>query len=304
MLARVPLTAARLVRSIFEGLDSSKMTEFVLDASRTHSRSWNGRTSSIWNRGLSSSSTNALIPLENASRPRERVPERQGEMQDVKYPVIDFRRQEVRPATLLGKIFDVPLRRDIAYRVVRWQLAKRREGNHKTKTRGEVSGSNRKMYRQKGTGRARHSTSKAPQFRGGGVAHGPVLRSHAHKLQKKVRRLGLKVALSAKAAEGRLLILDSLKLPEYKTRELVTHLAELLPGAPRNSVLFVDIAGSGTSKGIGNEVDVGIRHAARNLSGVDIIPVEGLNVYDILRKDTLVITEEALRGIEERLQVE
>lgn len=227
-----------------------------------------------------------------------------GEMQDVAYPVIDFKRNQVGVATLLGEIFDVPLRRDIVFRVVRWQLAKRRGGNHKTKTRGEVSGSNRKMYRQKGTGRARHSTAKAPQFRGGGKAHGPVVRSHAHKLQKKVRRLGLKVALSAKAAEGRLLVLNTLGLPEYKTKVLLENLSALLPEAPRMSVLFVDVAGPGVCKGIGEDVDVGIRRAANNVPGIDVIPVQGLNVYDILRKDTLIITEEALGAIERRLLVE
>lgn len=225
-------------------------------------------------------------------------------MQDMAYPVIDFKRNQVGVATLLGEIFDVPLRRDIVFRVVRWQLAKRRGGNHKTKTRGEVSGSNRKMYRQKGTGRARHSTAKAPQFRGGGKAHGPVVRSHAHKLQKKVRRLGLKVALSAKAAEGRLLVINNLALPEYKTKALLENLSTLLPEAQRNSVLFVDVAGPGVCSGVGEEMDVGIRRALRNVPGVDAIPVQGLNVYDILRKDTLIITEDALGTIEKRLLVD
>eukprot|EP00889_Picochlorum_renovo_P001570 jgi/Picre1/28600/NNA_004001.t1 len=133
-----------------------------------------------------------------------------------------------------------PVRVDILHRVVRWQLAKRQQGTHVTKTRSDVRGGGRKPWQQKGSGRARQGTIRAPQWRGGGVVHGPVLRSHAHSLQKRVRRLGLKCAVSAKIAEGRFLVVDALQPEDAKTATMKGHVGKLLEGAPRESVLFVD----------------------------------------------------------------
>lgn len=189
---------------------------------------------------------------------------------------------------LADEVFGLPPRADILHRAVTWQLAKRRAGTHKTKQVSEVSGSGKKMYRQKGTGRARHATRKAPQFRGGAVAFGPVVRSHAIGLPKKVRRLALKTALSAKQAEGKLRVIESAALAEPKTRTLAQALDKL--GLDR--ALFID----------GPEVDPNFRRAAANLVGVDVLPQQGANVYDILRCDTLVLTKAAVAELEARLK--
>lgn len=189
---------------------------------------------------------------------------------------------------LADEVFGLASRPDILQRVVTWQLAKRRAGTHKTKTVAEVRGSGRKMYRQKGTGRARHHTRAAPQFRGGATAFGPVVRSHAFALPKRVRRLGLKTALSSKQTEGRLVVLDAAKLKVPKTREL----AKTLAGFGWSSVLVID----------GTEVDPNFARAAGNLVGVDVLPQQGANVYDILRHDILVLTREAVEHLEARLR--
>jgi len=184
-------------------------------------------------------------------------------------------------------IFGLEPRADILHRVVTWQLAKRRAGTHKAKTRTEVHGTGKKMYKQKGTGGARHSDRKAPIFRGGGVAHGPVVRSHATELPKKVRALGLKLALSSKAQSQSLVVLDDAKLNEGKTKSLVQKLSAL----GLTSVLFID----------GPALDVNFARAAANLPSVDVLPSEGINVYDILRRDTLVLTKAAIAQLEARL---
>jgi large subunit ribosomal protein L4 len=152
----------------------------------------------------------------------------------------DLNKQPIGKFILDGDIFDIPIRRDILHRVVRWQLARRQQGTHKTKTRSEVRGGGRKPWNQKGSGRARQGTIRAPQWRGGGVAHGPVPRTHQHDLQKRVRRLGLKCALSAKAWERRVIVVDSLRPVDFKTKTMDGHVAALLEGAPRRSVLMVD----------------------------------------------------------------
>lgn len=189
---------------------------------------------------------------------------------------------------LADEVFGLSTRPDILQRVVTWQLAKRRAATHKTKTVAEVRGSGGKIYRQKGTGRARHRTRRAPQFRGGAVAFGPVLRSHAFSLPRRVRKLGLKTALSNKQAEGQLVILDAAKLKAPKTREL----AKTLEACGWSSVLVID----------GPEVDPNLARAASNLVGVDVLPQHGANVYDILRHTTLVLTREAVQRLEARLR--
>ncbi len=184
-------------------------------------------------------------------------------------------------------VFGQAVRSDVLHQVVRWQLAKRRQGTHKAKTRGEVKATTRKMYKQKGTGRARHGAASVPQFRGGGKAFGPTPRDHAIDLPKKVRKLGLKVALSSKLADGKLVVLDRAALPEPKTKQLATRLDRL----GWSSVLLID----------GPEFDQNFSRAAQNLVGLQLMAVAGANVYDILRRDLLVLTRDAVRELEERL---
>src|SRR4051794_38423906 len=174
---------------------------------------------------------------------------------------------------------------DIMARVVHWQLAKRRAGTHKVKGMGEVSGTTKKPYRQKGTGNARQGSLRAPQFRTGGVVHGPVVRSHEYSLNKKVRRLGLISALSQKAADGKLIVLDAAS-GVGKTSEL----ARKLKALGWTSALIVDRA-----------VDEGFLRASRNIPGIDVLPTVGANVYDILHHDVLAITTAGIEGLKARL---
>jgi large subunit ribosomal protein L4 len=206
----------------------------------------------------------------------------------MKCDVISLDNKKVGDIDLDESIFGLPVRRDILARMINWQLAKRRAGTHKVKTLSEVRGTTRKPYRQKGTGRARQGTTRAPQMRGGGVVFGPVLRSHEHKLPKKVRKLALKTALSAKQSEGRLVVLDEAKLKEPKTREL----AKRLQGLGWGSVLVID----------GQAVDDNFARAARNIVGLDVLPSVGANVFDILRSDTLVLTKLGVENLVERLK--
>jgi len=189
---------------------------------------------------------------------------------------------------LADAVFGAPVRQDILQRCIVWQLSRRQQGTHKTKGRSEITATAKKMYAQKGTGRARHGNEAAPQFRGGGKAFGPVVRSHASDLPKKVRKLALRAALSAKAAEGKLIVLDSATLAEPKTAQLKGHLGKL--GV--SSVLVI----------AGAEVDANLARAAANIAHVDVLPQQGANVYDILRRDTLVLTKDAVKHLEERLQ--
>ncbi len=194
---------------------------------------------------------------------------------------------EVGSLELADAVFGVEIRPDILHRVVLWQLAKRRAGTHKAKTRAEIARTGAKLYKQKGTGRARHGSRRVNLFRGGGVAFGPVVRDHAVDLPKKVRTLGLKCALSSKAAEGKLVVLDEARLAEPKTKALVGALDRLGLG----STLVIT----------GAEIERNFALASRNLPQIDVLPAQGLNVYDILRRDTLVLTQDAVRQIEERL---
>jgi len=206
----------------------------------------------------------------------------------MKLSVRNLDNQEVGDIELADSVFGVPVRGDILARVVQWQLAKRRAGTHKTKGISEISGTTKKPYKQKGTGRARQGSLRSPQFRGGAVIFGPVVRSHAFDLQKKVRRLGLKTALSAKQAEGKLVVIDAAKLEDAKTKALRAR----IDGFGWESVLIID----------GASVDAGFARAARNLPKVDVLPQQGANVYDILRRDTLVLTREAAEQLEARLK--
>ena len=186
------------------------------------------------------------------------------------------------------EIFGLEPRVDILHRVVRWQRNNAQQGTHKVKTRSEVSYSTKKIYRQKGTGGARHGARSAPIFRGGGIYKGPVPRSHGHELTKKFRKLGLRHALSAKAKEGNLVILEAAELAEAKTKMLSSKLREL--GWKRT--LVID----------GAEVNDNFARAARNIEGIDVLPSMGANVYDILRRDTLVITKAGIEALEARLK--
>ena len=185
------------------------------------------------------------------------------------------------------EIFAAKPRRDVMARVVHWQQAKRRAGTHQAKGMGDVQGTTKKPYKQKGSGQARQGSLRSPQFRGGARIFGPVVRSHEFGLQKKVRKLGLKTALSAKQAEGKLVVIDAASVAEAKTKALRGQFATLGWG----SVLIIDGA-----------VDEGFAKAARNLPKVDVLPSVGANVYDILRRDTLVLTRAAVEQLEARLK--
>jgi large subunit ribosomal protein L4 len=185
-------------------------------------------------------------------------------------------------------IFGLTPRADILHRVVRWQLAKRQAGTHSVLGKSEVSYSTKKIYRQKGTGGARHGSRKSPTFRHGGTYKGPTPRSHAHDLNKKFRALGLKHALSAKAGAGELIVIDAAELAEGKTKLL----AQALKGLGWKRALVID----------GAEVNANFARAARNIEGIDVLPSVGANVYDILRRDTLVLTKAGVEALEARLK--
>ena len=205
----------------------------------------------------------------------------------MQWDVINLASETVGTVDLADGVFGVGARPDILARVVNWQLAKRRAGTHKAKTRGEVSRSTQKPYKQKGTGRARQGSSKGPHMRGGGIVFGPRPRDHAIELPKKVRALGLRTALSAKCASGELVILDRAELSEPKTKMLAEHLGKLGWSKP----LIIDA----------EALEANFARAARNLVGFDVLPAIGANVYDILRHDTLVLTRAAVDKLTERL---
>ena len=195
---------------------------------------------------------------------------------------------EAGSAELPDEIFAAKPRADIIARVVHWQLARRRAGTHKVKGLSEVQGTTKKPYRQKGTGNARQGSLRAPQFRHGGVVHGPVVRSHEYSLNKKVRRLGLISVLSQKQAEGKLVVLDAATAGEgAKTKDLARRVKAL----GWHSALIVD----------GSAVDAGFLRVSRNILGIDVLPTIGANVYDILRHDILAITAAGIEGLKQRL---
>ena len=206
----------------------------------------------------------------------------------MKHDIVNLDNQNVGSIELADAVFGAEVREDIISRVVNWQLANRRSGNHKTKGLGEVSGTTKKPYKQKGTGNARQGSLRAPQFRGGGIVFGPVVRSHEQDLPKKIRRLGMRCILSAKAKEGKLVIVDSLTLAAAKTKDLVAKMNKM--GV--ESVLFIG----------GENIDNNFKLAANNIVNVDVLPQQGANVYDILRRDTLVLTKDAAENLEARLK--
>ncbi|CAM6095847.1 unnamed protein product [Calypogeia fissa] len=214
---------------------------------------------------------------------------RRGALTDREIGVTNFAKEDKGKAVLSGDIFDVPIRRDIVHRVVVWQLAKRRQGTHSTLTISEVSGTGRKPGPQKGSGRARHGTLRGPQFRGGANVFGPKPRNYEQGLPKKVRRFGLKVALSARLAEGKLKVFEDIVPPSPKTKDMVRILEEM-EGCKK--VLFVEDA---------EKVNEFLCRATKNIHYANVIPVKGLNVYSILQHDTLVMTLSSIRALEDRL---
>ena len=206
----------------------------------------------------------------------------------MKATILTLNNEQAGELELSDDVFGVEVRKDILARMVNYQLAKRRAGTHKVKNRAEINGNGQKIYRQKGTGRARQGNGKAPQFRGGGRAFGPTPRDHGHDLPKKVRRLALKQALSSKAADGKLIVLDDAVSAEHKTKAVAAQLS----GLGLANALIVG----------GAEVDQNFALAARNIPNIDVLPTQGANVYDILRRDTLVLTKAAVEGLEARLK--
>jgi large subunit ribosomal protein L4 len=185
-------------------------------------------------------------------------------------------------------VFGIEPREDILARVVTWQLARRQAGTHQVKERGDVSGSTRKIYRQKGTGSARHGARKGAQFRGGGIIFGPVTRDHSHDLPKKVRKLGLRMAIASKIKDGNLVVVDELFLEQPKTKLAQARFSHF----NESTALLVDDV----------NVDLNMKQAVANLIEYDILPQIGANVYDILKKDKLIVTANALKSLEARLK--
>lgn len=206
----------------------------------------------------------------------------------MKQNIVNLDNQNVGSIELADNVFGAEVREDILSRVVNWQLANRRTGTHKTKTIAEVSGTTKKPYKQKGTGNARQGSLRATQFRGGGIVFGPVVRSHAQDLPKKIRQMGMRCALSAKAKNGKLVIVDSLTMAEAKTKDLLAKMNKL----GLESVLFIG----------GETIDANFKLSANNIVNVDVLPQQGANVYDILRRDTLVLTKDAAENLEARLK--
>ena len=190
--------------------------------------------------------------------------------------------------TLSDEIFGLEPRADIIQRCVNWQLARRQRGTHKTKDRSEVWRTGKKMYAQKGTGGARHGSARVPQFRGGGRAFGPVVRSHATDLPKKVRALALKHALSSKAKDGAIVVVDKASVTEAKTKALLAQFGKMSLA----NALIID----------GAELEANFAMAARNIPNIDVLPIQGINVYDIMRRKTLVLTKAAVDALEARFK--
>ena len=204
----------------------------------------------------------------------------------MKAKVLNLDNKESGEIELVDSIYGLEPRIDLIQRVVEWQRAKRRSGTHKVLTRGEINRTKKKLYKQKGTGQARHGARSAPLFVGGAKAMGPVNHSHEYDLPKKVRALGLRHALSAKAKDGGIVVIDAAKASAVKTKDLAARFGKL--GVEK--ALIVD-----------GEFDDNFALSARNLNHVSLLPAKGLNVYDIMRSDKLVLTKAAVQAIEERL---
>ena len=208
----------------------------------------------------------------------------------MKQEIKSLENKVVKEIDLDKKIFGVEIKNEIIHRMIRYQLAKKRSGNHKTKGISEISGTTRKPFKQKGTGSARQGSRRSPQMRGGAVIFGPQVRSHAHKLPKKIRSLALKMALSNKLKEGKLKVISDFKINKPKTSFLSSKLAKM----EIDSALFID----------GKDLEKNFKSAVKNIPKTDFLPVSGLNVYDIIRRNFLVISEKALSGINERFKNE
>ena len=206
----------------------------------------------------------------------------------MKQDILNLDNKNVGSIELDESIFGLEVRADILHRVVNWQLAKRRAGTHSVKNLSTISGTTKKPFRQKGTGRARQGTLRASQFRHGAVAFGPVVRDHAHDLNKKIRKLGLKCALSAKVKDGKLFVLDEVKAASPKTKELKANFDKL----GWTSALILS----------GASLDDNFAKASGNIVGIDVLVQQGANVYDILRRDTLVLSKEAVAYLEALLK--
>ena len=202
--------------------------------------------------------------------------------------ITTFEGKEAGSVQVSDEIFGLEPRADVIQRCVNWQLARRQRGTHKTKDRSEIWRTGKKMYGQKGTGGARHGSARVPQFRGGGRAFGPVVRSHAIDLPKKVRALALKHALSSKAKDGAIVIVDQATLGEAKTKALIGQFGKLSLA----NALIID----------GAELNANFAIAARNIPNIDVLPIQGINVYDIMRRKTLVLTKAAVDALEARFK--
>jgi large subunit ribosomal protein L4 len=206
----------------------------------------------------------------------------------MKAKIKNFENKDVGEIDLLEDIFGLTPRRDLLARMVNWQLAKRRSGNHKTKGISDVMGTTKKPWAQKGTGRARQGSLRSPQFRKGGVIFGPVVRDHAHELPKKVRKMALCMALASKQQDGKLVVIDQAKCTDHKTKALAKKFEKL----GFKSALIID----------GANLDPNFVKASRNMPHIDVLPEAGANVYDILRHDVLVLTKNAVEQLQERLK--
>jgi large subunit ribosomal protein L4 len=206
----------------------------------------------------------------------------------MKTKIKSLENKEVGEIELPEGIFGLKPRRDILTRMVNWQLAKRRSGNHKTKGISEIAGTTKKPWAQKGTGRARQGSLRSPQFRKGAVIFGPVVRDHAHDLPKKVRKMALCMALASKQQDGKLIVIDSAKCADHKTKALAAKFVKM----GLSSALIID----------GANLDANFVKASRNIKHIDVLPEQGANVYDILRRDILVLTKNAVEQLQERLK--
>ncbi len=207
-------------------------------------------------------------------------------MTSIKENISSFDNKKIKEINLDKSIFGIEVKEDIIHRMVRYQLAKKRSGNHKTKGISEISGTTKKPFKQKGTGSARQGSKRSPQMRGGAVIFGPQVRSHEHKLPKRIKRLALKMTLSKKLKDGKLKILNEFKISKPKTSLFKNKLNNM----KIDSALFIDHS----------EIDKNFFIASKNVPKVDVLPLAGLNVYDILKRDFLVFSENALTGIQER----
>jgi len=207
----------------------------------------------------------------------------------MKHDIINLDSKKVGTVELNKDIFSVPIRKDILQDVVNWQLSNRRQGTHKVKQRSEIVGTTAKAFKQKGTGKARRGNLKTNILRGGGVTHGPVLRDHKKKLPKKIRKLGLKTALSVKEKEKKIIVIDNLSISKISTKEISKKLKKL----KIKSALIIDSSS--------NKNEKSFRQSILNISNVNFMPVAGMNVYDILKFNNLIISKDALVEVEKKL---